>query len=44
MVWRYPTGTKYHSHKGCSNSGNDWQITLDEAQRIGLEPCKKCYK
>ena len=43
MVWRYPSGKKYHSHKGCGNSGNDWQITLDEALRLGLEPCKKCY-
>ena len=43
MVWIYPTGKKYHSHQGCGSSGNDWQVTLEEALRRGLDACGRCY-
>lgn len=42
MVWIYETGSRYHSHHGCSG-GNDWQVSIDEARNRGLTPCKKCY-
>ena len=41
-VWVYETGRRYHSHSGCSGS-DDWQVSLEEAQRMGRTPCKKCY-
>lgn len=43
MVWISETGTKYHSNPSCSNMNNPQQVTLTEAQNMGLEPCKKCY-
>ena len=42
LVWIYETGKKYHSHEGCSGSG-DWQVTLQEAESLGRTPCLKCY-
>lgn len=46
LVWKTQTGTKYHStnHCGKTNPNNATSITLEEAERLGLEPCQKCYR
>ncbi|MTD41883.1 hypothetical protein GIX45_25340 [Erwinia sp. CPCC 100877] len=41
MVLITQTGKKYHTHK-CGN-GDYYSATLEEAQRLGLTPCAKCY-
>lgn len=43
MVWIPKSGKKYHSSKSCSNMKNPSQVTIEEAERLGFEPCKKCY-
>lgn len=43
MVWISTTGSKYHSRSDCSNMKNPSQVTLEQAQALGLTPCKKCY-
>lgn len=43
-VYRSKTGTKYHYSSTCSNMKNPTEITLDEAKKQGLEPCKKCVE
>ncbi len=43
MVWIPNSGSKYHTHAGCSNMKNPRQVTLSEAQALGFTPCKKCY-
>lgn len=43
LVWISETGKKYHRISSCSNMNNPRQVTLDEAQNLGLEPCKRCY-
>ncbi|MBM6921875.1 DNA/RNA non-specific endonuclease [Phocea massiliensis] len=43
MVWIPKTGSKYHSNPNCSNMKNPTQITIEEAENRGYEPCKKCY-
>lgn len=43
LVWISKTGKKYHRNSSCSNMKNPSQVTLDKAQSLGLEPCKKCY-
>ena len=43
MVWISTTGSKYHSRSSCSNMKNPSQVTLEQAQALGLTPCKKCY-
>lgn len=43
MVWISATGSKYHSRSSCSNMKNPSQVTLEQAQALGLTPCKKCY-
>lgn len=40
-VYKTPTGKKYHYNGNCGN-GTYIETTLEEALRIGLEPCKKC--
>ena len=42
-VWVTQSGTKYHSHSGCSSMKNPSQITVDEAVKQGYTPCKKCW-
>ena len=43
MVWVGETGTKYH-YKDCRTlKGKGHQITLEQAQEEGREPCKVCY-
>lgn len=43
MVWIPKSGTKYHSHSGCSNMKNPSQVTKEEAEDRGYTPCKKCW-
>lgn len=43
MVWIPSSGTKYHSKSTCSNMKNPKQVTKEEAEEDGYEPCKKCY-
>lgn len=44
-VWKTETGTKYHRDNNCgkTNSSNATLISKEEAENLGLEPCKKCY-
>lgn len=37
-------GKVYHFDQGCSSMKNPIQMTLQEAQENGLNPCKKCRK
>ena len=43
MVWISGSGKKYHRSSSCSNMKNPWQVTVEEAQSQGRQPCKKCY-
>lgn len=43
MVWISSNGGKYHSRSSCSAMENPQQITLSEAENMGLTPCKKCH-
>lgn len=43
MVWIPQSGSKYHSRSGCSNMKNPQQVTEEDAQNMGYEPCKRCY-
>lgn len=43
MVWIPKSGTKYHSHSGCSNMKSPSQVTKEEAEDRGYTPCKKCW-
>ena len=43
MVWIPNSGSKYHSHSGCSNMKNPRQVTKQEAINQGFEACKKCW-
>ena len=43
MVWIPNSGSKYHSHSGCSNMKNPKQVTKQEAENQGYESCKKCW-
>ncbi len=43
MVWIPKTGEKYHCRSSCSNMKNPRQVTKEEAEEMGYEPCKKCY-
>ncbi len=44
MVW-IPTkgGKKYHSNQFCSSMDNPEYVTLEEAEKRGFTPCKRCY-
>ena len=42
-VWICNTGAKYHIESSCSNMNNPYQVTIEEAQAMGYEACKKCY-
>lgn len=42
-VWRTRTGSKYHSHSGCGTTKNATQITRQQAEASGLDPCSKCF-
>lgn len=45
MVWKSATGKKYHIINDCGNMNPNkaTQITKEEAERLGLGPCSKCY-
>lgn len=43
MVWIPKSGTKYHSHAGCSNMNNPTEVTKEEAEERGFTACKKCW-
>ena len=45
MVWLPATGEKYHSKNNCGrmNPSKARQVTKSEAERLGYEPCGKCY-
>ena len=45
LVW-IPTngGRKYHDKASCSGMIDPVQVTVGEAQRLGYEPCGRCYK
>lgn len=43
MVYISQTGSKYHSNPNCSNMKSPSQVSLEEAQSMGLGPCSRCY-
>ena len=45
MVWLPETGEKYHNKNNCGRMNPDKarQVTKSEAERMGYEPCGKCY-
>ena len=45
MVWLPATGEKYHNKNNCGRMNPDKarQVTKNEAERMGYEPCGKCY-
>lgn len=43
MVWIPKSGSKYHRTSTCSGMKNPEQVTREEAENLGYEPCKKCY-
>lgn len=43
QVYISETGSKYHSKSSCSNMKNPRQVSLSQAQSMGLQPCKKCH-
>lgn len=43
IVWITDSGSKYHSKPSCSNMKSPKEITLEEAQKEGYEPCKRCH-
>jgi hypothetical protein len=42
MVWIPDTGKKYHSDEHCRWMESPTLVTLEEAKRLGYEPCKIC--
>lgn len=45
-VYTTETGKRYHSRKNCSGLNNANKIytdTIDNAKKIGLTKCKKCW-
>jgi len=45
MCWKSATGSKYHSINDCGrmNPNKAKQITVAQAEKMGLEPCAKCW-
>ena len=46
VVYITKTGKKYHSYKGCpglSRAKAIYESTLDQAEKMGLDKCSKCY-
>lgn len=45
-VWLSATGSKYHSRNNCGtmNPAKAREVSLDEAQSLGMTACKKCFK
>lgn len=44
-VWKTKSGKKYHSINNCgkTDSSKAVQITLEEAEKLGLGKCSKCW-
>ena len=44
-VWISATGSKYHNKNNCGtmNPSKASKVTLEEARRRGLDPCRKCF-
>lgn len=45
-VYVTATGSKFHSRQGCTglnNANSISETTREQAEAMGLEPCKKCY-
>lgn len=42
-VYITATGKKYHAIPKCGNTKSSRAATLEEAQRLGLGACQKCY-
>lgn len=42
-VYRTPSGKRYHINSECGGK-NSYEVTMDEALREGLTPCKRCIK
>lgn len=43
MVWIPRTGKRYHRSASCSNMKDPSYVTLEQAEKLGYTPCKKCY-
>lgn len=43
IVWVTESGEKYHVTSKCSNMKHAYQLSCDEAEEKGYEPCKRCY-
>ena len=43
VVWITESGSKYHSKPDCSNMKSPKETTLEDAQKEGYEPCKRCH-
>ncbi len=43
MVWIPQTGSKYHSHAGCSGTKSPAHVSRQKAIELGFTPCKRCY-
>lgn len=43
MVWIPKSGSKYHSHAGCSNMKGPSQVSKSQAINWGYSACKKCW-
>lgn len=45
LVWISETGSKYHNKNNCGRMNPDraYQMTRENAETQGYEPCKKCF-
>ena len=45
LVWISETGSKYHTVNDCGrmNPNKAYQMTEEQAEKQGYEPCKKCH-
>lgn len=44
IVWVSSKSKKYHSNEHCSGITNAVEMELEEAQKLGYTPCKRCCK
>lgn len=42
-VWISSSGSRYHRKSNCSGMNNPSQVTIGEAEAMGLTPCGRCY-
>lgn len=43
MVWISNSGSRYHRRSTCSGMDDPWQVTISEAQSMGLTACGRCW-